>query len=202
MTALCGCSDTASEGPVAKEEILVKNETEISVESVDKESFLEESDKEQEEISKPESKPEVKEEPKQKKAELSEENNQNEELTCFLSVRCDTILDNISRMDSKKLEIIPDDGIIFAEKAVAFNEGESVFNVLVREMKRNKIHMEFEMSPVYETAYIEGIANIYEFDCGELSGWLYKVNGQSPGVGCSLYKVNPGDRIEWIYNCG
>ena len=62
--------------------------------------------------------------------------------------------------------------------------------------------MEFEMTPIYETAYIRGIANIYEFDCGELSGWTYKVNNKSPNVGCSLYELKDGDKIEWIYTCG
>ena len=57
-------------------------------------------------------------------------------------------------------------------------------------------------TPVYNSVYIEGINNIYEFDCGELSGWLYKVNNESPGVGCSLYKLKDGDVVEWIYTCG
>ncbi|MBI5451907.1 DUF4430 domain-containing protein [Candidatus Gottesmanbacteria bacterium] len=29
--------------------------------------------------------------------------------------------------------------------------------------------------------------------------WVYKVNGQSPGQGCSLVKANNGDKIEWSY---
>ena len=104
-------------------------------------------------------------------------------------------------LDKAKSDIIPKDGTIFAGRDVVFYEGESVFNVLVREMKRNKIHIEYEMSPIYETAYIKGIANIYEFDCGDLSGWLYKVNGQVPNVGCSLYYLNDGDVVELVYTC-
>ena len=53
----------------------------------------------------------------------------------------------------------------------------------------------------YNSAYIEGIGNIYEFDCGELSGWLYKVNGNFPSYGCSRYKLKPGDKVEWVYTC-
>lgn len=124
-----------------------------------------------------------------------------EEHTCNLSVRCDTILNNMSSLDKAKSDIIPKDGTIFAGHDVVFYEGESVFNVIVREMKRNKIHIEYEMSPIYETAYIKGIANIYEFDCGDLSGWLYKVNGQVPNVGCSLYYLNDGDVVELVYTC-
>ena len=122
-------------------------------------------------------------------------------LTCTLSVRCDTILQNIGWLDTEKVDIIPKDGVIFKEKAVTFYEGESVFNVLVREMKRNKIHLEFENIPIYNSAYIEGIANLYEFDCGELSGWMYKVNDWFPNYGCSRYQLKAGDRIEWVYTC-
>lgn len=122
-------------------------------------------------------------------------------LTCTLSVRCDTILENIAWLDKEKLELVPKDGVIYAEQTVTFYEGESVFNLLVREMKRNKIHMEFENTPIYNSAYIEGIGNLYEFDCGELSGWMYKVNGWFPNYGCSRYQLKEGDRVEWIYTC-
>ncbi len=123
------------------------------------------------------------------------------ELTCTLSVRCDTILKNISWLDEEKVDIVPEDGVIFAEKTVTFYEGESVFNLLRREMKRNKIHMEFEDTPIYNSAYIEGIANLYEFDCGELSGWMYKVNGWFPNYGSSRYQLKAGDKVEWVYTC-
>ncbi|MBR3996513.1 MAG: DUF4430 domain-containing protein [Clostridia bacterium] len=123
------------------------------------------------------------------------------ELTCTLSVRCDTILNNIAWLDKDKVDIVPKDGVIFAEKTVTFYEGESVFNLLMREMKRNKIHMEFENTPIYNSAYIEGIANLYEFDCGELSGWMYKVNDWFPNYGCSRYQLKAGDRVEWVYTC-
>ena len=123
------------------------------------------------------------------------------EYTCTLSVRCDTIIKNIHWLDSEKVDIVPKDGVIFAEKAITFYEGESVFDVLLREMKRNNIHLEFEDTPIYNSAYIEGIGNLYEFDCGELSGWMYKVNGWFPNYGCSRYQLSDGDRIEWVYTC-
>jgi len=123
------------------------------------------------------------------------------EFTCTLSVRCDTILKNILWLDGEKLDLVPKDGVIFAEKTVTFYEGESVFNLLVREMKRNKIHLEFENTPLYNSAYIEGIGNIYEFDCGDLSGWMYKVNDRFPSYGCSRYQLKEDDKVEWVYTC-
>ncbi|MBE7009969.1 MAG: DUF4430 domain-containing protein [Ruminococcaceae bacterium] len=123
------------------------------------------------------------------------------ESTCTLSIRCDTILNNIAWLDREKVDIVPKDGVVFAEKTVTFYEGESVFNLLMREMKRNKIHLEFENTPIYNSAYIEGIANLYEFECGELSGWMYKVNDWFPNYGCSRYQLKAGDKIEWVYTC-
>jgi len=118
-----------------------------------------------------------------------------------LSVSAATILDNLSMLDESKLEVLPKDGIIYAAKKVLFYEGESVFDVLLREMKNNKIHMEFEMTPLYNSNYIEGIHNLYEFDCGELSGWMYSVNGWFPNYGSSRYSLQDGDIVEWLYTC-
>ena len=124
-----------------------------------------------------------------------------EELTCTLAVRCDTILKNMDWLDVEKVDLVPADGVIFAEKTVIFYDGESVFDLLLREMKQNRIHMEFEHTPIYNSAYIEGIANLYEFDCGELSGWMYKVNNWFPNYGCSRYQLKAGDKVEWVYTC-
>ena len=54
---------------------------------------------------------------------------------------------------------------------------------------------------MYNSNYIQGINNLYEFDCGDLSGWQYIVNGWSPNYGCSRYIVKEGDAIEWRYTC-
>lgn len=124
-----------------------------------------------------------------------------EAMTCYLSVRCDSILNNLQYLNEDKKDIVPKDGKIYENNAAVIYEGESAFNVLVRELKKNKIHLEYEKTPVYNSAYIEGIGNLYEFDCGELSGWIYKVNGTTPGCGCSQYILKPGDRVEFMYSC-
>lgn len=123
------------------------------------------------------------------------------ELTCTLSISCDTINDNLSWLDPEKLELVPEDGWILPPTQVTFYEGESVFNVLMRTCKQKKIHMEFETTPIYNSAYIEGVHNLYEFDCGELSGWMYKVNEWFPNYGCSRYQLKDGDVICWVYTC-
>ena len=42
--------------------------------------------------------------------------------------------------------------------------------------------MEFSIVPLTGGAYIEGIGNLYEFDCGSVSGWMYRVNGEFPKI--------------------
>lgn len=123
------------------------------------------------------------------------------EPTCTLVIKCDTILDNMDWLSEDKHELVPENGVIYEEKEVIFNEGESVFNLLARETKKNGIHLEFVNVPIYKSAYIEGIGNIYEFDCGELSGWVYNVNGFFPNYGCSRYILKDGDKVEWLYTC-
>ncbi|MFC5448856.1 DUF4430 domain-containing protein [Paenibacillus aestuarii] len=122
-------------------------------------------------------------------------------LTATLSVVSTTILDHMDKFNKDKREVLPADGVIYKARQVTFYEGESVFDVLLREMKSSKIHMEFSMTPMYNSNYIEGINNIYEFDCGELSGWMYKVNGWFPNYGSSRYMLKDGDVIEWVYTC-
>ena len=121
--------------------------------------------------------------------------------TCTLLIDCSTILNNMDKVTDGKEKVIPDDGVIYAKKKVTFYEGESVFDVLLRETKNNRIQMEYSFTPMYNSNYIKGINNLYEFDCGDLSGWNYIVNGWSPNYGCSRYIVKEGDAIEWRYTC-
>ena len=126
---------------------------------------------------------------------------ENSVLTCTVSISCAAILENLDRLNAEKADLIPADGVLLAPAAVEFAEGESVFDVLKRVCRENKIHMEFSETPVYQSAYIEGIGNLYEFDCGEGSGWMYRVNGEFPNYGCSRYTLADGDTVEWVYTC-
>ncbi len=121
---------------------------------------------------------------------------------CTLSVRCDSVVENIDKLPENKRSIVPPDGIIYKEQTVEFTDGESVFDVLLREMTKNNIHFEFVKTPAYNSVYIEGIGNLYEFDLGDTSGWMYSVNGIEPRYGCSEYILKDGDKIEFIYSKG
>lgn len=121
--------------------------------------------------------------------------------TCTFSIDCATILNNMADLDPEKVELVPADGTILATTTVTFSEGESVFDVLQRVCIDNGIHMEASWTPMYNSAYVEGIHNLYEFDCGNESGWMYSVNGWYPNYGCSRYQLAQGDTVQWRYTC-
>jgi len=92
-------------------------------------------------------------------------------------------------------------GYILPAQSVTALQGDTVFDVLARECVARGIHMEYVNTPVYNSAFIEGIANIYEFDYGELSGWMYSVNGVFPNSGCSQYVLSASDTVQLRYTC-
>lgn len=120
---------------------------------------------------------------------------------CTITIRCDTILDNLDNLDAGKEAYVPSNGVILATSSVEFEDGETVFDVLNRVCDYAGIQLEYSWTPLYSSYYIEGINNLYEFDCGNESGWMYKVNGWFPNYGCSSYTLKDGDDIVWCYTC-
>jgi len=119
--------------------------------------------------------------------------------TCTIQIRCDTILSNMDRLTPGKNAYVPSNGVILATSSVQFVDGETVFEVLQRACSYAGIQLEYSWTPMYGSYYIEGINNLYEFDCGAESGWMYKVNGWFPNYGCSSYTLKDGDVIVWCY---
>ena len=82
-------------------------------------------------------------------------------------------------------------------------EGETVFDILTRAARRYAIHLDNRGSALsmHGTTYIAGINYLYEYDFGDLSGWIYHVNGVTASVSCGEYVLSDGDLIEWLYTC-
>lgn len=124
--------------------------------------------------------------------------------TVFLTIRCDTVLDNMEDLDKGVAELNNiGDGIILDRVECVLRNGDTVFDILERATRYNKIQMEYQGSKEnsYGTVYIKGINYLYEFSCGELSGWMYMVNGEFQRYGCSRYELKDGDEIVWVYTC-
>lgn len=120
--------------------------------------------------------------------------------TCTFVIECKTILDNKDKLKKGLEKYIPDDAVIFS-KTVGFDSGESVYDILRRICDENSIQMEASYTPAFSSYYVEGINNLYEFDCGQGSGWMYSVNGVFPNYGCSSYKPANNDKIAFRYTC-
>ncbi|MEA4853695.1 MAG: DUF4430 domain-containing protein [Christensenella sp.] len=120
---------------------------------------------------------------------------------CTIEIRCDTILNNLEDLVEGKNKFVPSNGCILATSSLEFTEGETVFDILKRACTLAGIQLEYSWTPMYNSYYIEGINNLYEFDCGEESGWMYQVNGWFPNYGCSGYTLQDGDVIVWRYTC-
>lgn len=121
--------------------------------------------------------------------------------SCTVAINCETILDQLDRCKPEKRELVPQDGWILQEQTVEFREGDSAFDVLERVCRENKIHLETSQTPLYNSVYIEGIHNIYEFDVGSGSGWMFRVNDEFLNYSCSAYPVAQDDVICWVYTC-
>ena len=121
--------------------------------------------------------------------------------TCALTIRCDTILENRDVLNPEKADLVPEDGLLYENPAAEITDGESAFDLLLRETRAAGIHLDFVKTPAYNTVYVRGIGNLYEFDCGDLSGWTYRINGEFLSVGCSLAVIHPGDTVEFLYTC-
>ena len=121
--------------------------------------------------------------------------------SCTIEIRCDTILSNKQDLRPGLDVYVPDSGTILPTTTVTFTEGETVFDVLKRICDAQGIQIEYSYTPMYGSYYVEGINHLYEFDCGQQSGWMYKVNGWFPNYGCSSYKLEAGDTIVWAYTC-
>ena len=146
-------------------------------------------------------KPEPEPQPEPEPEPVPEPEPEPEPLTCTISVSCATLLNNMDQVSSSVQGLVPGDGWILAPVEVELQDGDTIFSVLQRMLQEKGIHMEYSNSPLYSSAYIEGIANIYEFDAGSLSGWMYSVNGVFPPYGCSRTEVADGDVICWLYTC-
>ena len=97
-----------------------------------------------------------------------------------------------------RMTIKADSGYWFNGSVTIPGEGATVYHALIKALE------EAGMSQVgAESGYVRSISKdgktLSEFDNGENSGWLYKVNGDLPDVGLTSYAIKDGDRIVWYY---
>ena len=106
-----------------------------------------------------------------------------------ISIRCDSV--------AGESEYAPADGEILPVTEIPMAEGETAFDQLQEAVRLNRLQMEYDGTVA--GAYVRGIEYLYEYEFGNLSGWMFRVNGIWSDVGCSQYTLKDGDRVEWVY---
>ncbi|MCI8608564.1 MAG: DUF4430 domain-containing protein [Firmicutes bacterium] len=125
-----------------------------------------------------------------------------EPVTVTITIVCDTLSKDMSQLTNPAIEeYIPEDGVILKTITYEGTTENTVFDALNTVCRNNDIQLEFSYTPLYQSYYIEGINYLYEFDAGNGSGWMFKVNDWFPNYGCSSYYLRDGDEIIWIYTC-
>ena len=105
-----------------------------------------------------------------------------------LSVRCDTVAGLAADGTT------PADGVILPRTEMPLYDGDTVYDVLQRAGLR------IDHRGGKTDAYVAGINDLREQQYGDLSGWMFFVNGKSPSVGCGSYVLRDADVVEWLYS--
>jgi len=90
-----------------------------------------------------------------------------------------------------------DIGTILSTEEIEIGESETVMDILKKATRAKRIQMDF--SGAGAAAYVKGIDNLYEFDKGPGSGWMYSINQKFPNRSAGAWEVKPGDHIQWLY---
>ena len=207
-------ADSDADSDAGKEEIAADATDKSTESSTDGSEAKKEAEKQAEELSRLTDEEKEKIDPSDVKVDNSEDftasNGGNAALrpkepkpvTVTLEIRCDTLSSDMSKLENPAIkDYIPADGTILERSTYKGTTDNTVFDALNTLCRNNDIQLEFSYTPIYESYYIEGINYLYEFDGGNLSGWMYKVNGWFPNYGCSSYYLSDGDVIGWVYTC-
>ncbi|MBR2099956.1 MAG: DUF4430 domain-containing protein [Eubacterium sp.] len=118
---------------------------------------------------------------------------------CYITVECKSVLKKMDKLKEGHEEFVPSNGIIISKTKCAFEDGDSVYDVLKKVCKNKGVKLT-SRNTTYGV-YVSGINNLDEFDCGKQSGWVYTVNGSSPAYSCGKYTVKEKNEIVFKYVC-
>ena len=114
-------------------------------------------------------------------------------IVCYNALQSDALPEGVRA-------VLPAGGVL-VQRTVTLEAGDTVWTVTQRACREAGVSLEANYAAAQSAVYVEGIGQLYEFDCGEGSGWIYKVNGVSPGRGCDGYELHAGDALVWAYTC-
>lgn len=126
---------------------------------------------------------------------------ESEVINCRVAIRCESLLDHMSEVDPSIKKYIPSDGKLLPVTTLKAKQGDTAYTILQKVCKAKNIALDAEYSSTFSTEYVRGIGHLYEKQAGDMSGWLYLVNGKLLNRGASSYQLKEGDLVEWVYTC-
>lgn len=86
-------------------------------------------------------------------------------------------------------------GKLLSAKDIILEDGDTAYSVLVKAVGNSNI----DARVIDHHTYVSSIHQLGEFEHGEGSGWLYKINDIYPKQYAGLFVLKPGDVMEWVY---
>ena len=116
-----------------------------------------------------------------------------------LGIFCENALASDNLPDEIR-DRLPQGGALLAECTMPLYQGDTVFSLLSRASRESEISFSFQGTEG-SGVYIDGIGPLFEMDCGDLSGWIYTVNGKTVSKSADDAILSDNDRIQWVYSC-
>ncbi len=116
--------------------------------------------------------------------------------TCTVIINCEKAL---AQSDNLSVEL-PNDGIILSIDEYEFHEGDTAFDVFRNAMEENDILFEYSDN-MGGGKMVDGINNLYNGDCGDLSGWMFIINDEMSMENSDSVTVKAGDKLVFAYSC-
>ena len=99
-----------------------------------------------------------------------------------------------SKNISVKIRVADPKGTTFLNKTLySVEKGTSAYELL------QETGLDLDVTRSAYGVYVKAIEGLSEFDEGNESGWMYRVNGKFPNYSASLYALSKGDYVEWLY---
>jgi hypothetical protein len=92
-----------------------------------------------------------------------------------------------------KKDFIPEYGIILERTTIKISKGKTAIDQITTAARQYQIQLDIK------GGFVTGINYLYEKDFGDVSGWMYRVNGEYASVSAPEYVLSDGDFVEWLY---
>lgn len=105
--------------------------------------------------------------------------------------------ENYDKLSDELKKYVNDDGYIIKDLKVEITKDHTVVEVLDAIAKEKDINIEY--ASMEKMSYVEAINHIGAKAVGDMSGWLYQVNGEFPSTGINDTELKDGDVVTFIY---